>query len=233
MSEQVKVEDLEVFRLFRAALLKFAQAAGESLSHADGEISRTHTWLENEQATYWQGQIRKRTEMVAAARDALRQKKLFKDSTGRTPNAIQEEKALAQCLAALEHAQAKFEAVRKWLPKLEKAAELYSGGVSRLQGTVTGDIPKAVALLDRLAETLEEYVQIEAPAGHLPDSVTTAPAEESLSRGGEAAPELPPKTVIPPSPAPAATVPDQSTTAAAHPADTPSPKEGDDVTGGK
>lgn len=232
MSEQVKVEDLEVFRLFRAALLKFAQATGEALSHADSEISRTHTWLENEQATYWQGQIRKRTEAVAAARDALRQKKLFKDSTGRTPNAIQEEKTLAQCLAALEHAQAKFEAVRKWLPKLEKAAELYSGGVARLHGTVTGDIPKAVALLDRLAETLEAYVQIEAPAGLLPDSGTSAPAEESVSRGGEATTEQPTQNVTP---SPTATVQGQTTLPPdmVPPVDTPRPKESNDVTGGK
>lgn len=189
MPDLVKVEDLEVFRLFRVALLKFAQAAQQSLANADGQITRTHAWLENEQTTFWQGQLRKRTEAVARAREALRQKKLFKDSAGRTPNAAQEEKTLAQCLAAVEEAQHKIEAVRKWLPKLEKEAEMYRGGVSRLGGTVTVEVPQAIALLDRLAATLEQYVQIEAPATSVPESATPSAFDESMSRGGDSVTE--------------------------------------------
>ena len=170
MSEQVRVDDIEVFRLFRAAMLKFAQATEQSLTNADSQISRTHSWLESEQSSYWKGQLRLRSENVTKARDALRQKKLFRDYSGRTPDTSEEEKMLARCLAAVEHAQDKIEAVRKWLPRLEKEADLYRGGVARLLGTAGVEVPRAVALLDRLAASLEAYVQLEGPGIDIPAS---------------------------------------------------------------
>src|SRR5579862_1285714 len=115
MAEQAKVEDLEVFRLFRVALLKFAHAAAQSLASADQQISSTHSWLENEQPTLWKGQLRKRSEAVTAAREAVRQKKLYKDASGKTPSAVTEEKMLARCVAAVEEANNKIEAIRKAL----------------------------------------------------------------------------------------------------------------------
>ena len=229
MPEQVRVEDFEVFRLFRVALLKFAQAAGQSLANGDGEIGRIHSWLEGEQTAYWQSQLRKRTDAFGRARDALRLKKLFKDASGKTPNAAVEEKEFARCRAAMEEAQRKIELVRRAIPKLEKEAELYRGAVSRLGGTVSVEIPRAVALLDRLAGTLEEYVQIEGPAISVPEGIG-ATAEDSMSRGGDAGAEPPPKAAAPP----AAT---NAAAPAAAPAGSPEPppekKERRDVADGK
>ena len=185
MSEQVRVDDLEVFRRFRVALLKFAQAASQAIGSADTQISRTHSWLENEQLTYWQNQLRKRTEDVTRAREAVRQKKVYKDFSGRTRGAIEEEKILDKCLAAVEEAQCKLEATRKWIPKLERAADMYRGGVSRLNSDVTSDIPRAVALLDRLALSLEHYLQIESTVASAPSAAVATTPAESMSRGGE------------------------------------------------
>jgi hypothetical protein len=222
MSDQVKVEDLEVLRHFRVALLKFAQAAEQSLASSDSQIASTHAWLEGEQASYWQGQLRKRAEAVAQARETLRQKKLYKDATGRPPSAAEEEKALAQCVAAASEAQYKLEAVRKWVPKLERAADLYRGGVARLRTVVSGEIPRAVALLDRLAVTLEQYVQIETPSGSSPESAPAGRFDESMSRGGEAATAAPA--------APAAPAGEVTAAGPTGPSEPPSGKEGGDVT---
>lgn len=183
MPDQVNVEDLEVFRRFRLALLKFAQTASTALVTADSQIARTLAWLENEQSSYWQGQLRKRTEAVARAREAVRQKKIFKDSTGRTPNAAQEEKNLTQCLAAVAAAEQKILAVRKSIPKLEKEADVYRGSASRLSGTLTVELPQAIALLDRLAGAMEKYVSLQAPSTGVPETSATTPFDESMSRG--------------------------------------------------
>jgi hypothetical protein len=185
MAGQVNVEDFEVFRQFRATLLKFAQAADKALAHADGEIGRTRSWLETEQGTFWQGQLRKRTEMVAQARDAVRQKKLYLDSTGRRPSAVEEEKVLAKCLRAVEEAEFKIAAVKKAIPKLEKEAGIYRGGVSRLMGDMTVEIPRAITLLDRLAGSLEAYVQIAAPSAGVAGGTETATGGETMARGGD------------------------------------------------
>ena len=191
MPDQVKVENLEVFTLLRAALMKFAQAAEQSLFSADSTIARTRSWLENEQTTYWQAQHRKRTEAVAQAKEALRLKKLYKDAAGRIPDAVEEQKILARALAALEQADQKILAIRKAIPRVEKESDLYRSGVSRLGGTLSVELPKAIALVDRLALNLEEYIQIEAPASAMPDAAVASEYEGSISRGGEAA-ETPP-----------------------------------------
>ena len=187
MSEQVRVEDSEVFNVLRIALIKFAQAADSALSNAETQVSHTHFWLDGEQTTYWQNQYRARAEAVTKAREAVRQKKLYRDASGRIPSAVEEEKALTKCLAALEEAQRKIEAIRKWKPRLEKENDLFRGGVSRLRKTLEDDIPRAVALLERFAMSVEQYAQIEVPAAPEPDAAAPSTLSDSFSRGGDAA----------------------------------------------
>jgi hypothetical protein len=183
MPEQAKVEDLEVFRVFRAALVKFAQAAEQALAGADGHISKTRAWLEGEQRRYWEAQARKRAEAVTQARDAVRQKKLFADGSGRKRDASEEEKALKRAEAALAEAVHKIEAVRKALPKLDRENDLYRGGVARLNGALAGDVPKALALLDRLAGRLEAYLQVEGRSEASPAVTGASDAEPAITRG--------------------------------------------------
>ena len=114
MSNPVHVESIEALKMFRRAIIKFMEAAGVALGDAESEMQRRLNWLENEQDSYWQGQIRKRQEDVSKARDAVRQKKLFKDCAGRTPSADQEEKALRLAIARLEEAERKLAAVRRF-----------------------------------------------------------------------------------------------------------------------
>ncbi|HUO10675.1 MAG TPA: hypothetical protein VM008_20410 [Phycisphaerae bacterium] len=226
MSEQVRVDDLEIFGRFRVAMIKFAQAANEALGSADSEISRTHSWLETEQRTYWEGQLRKRTEAVTKAREAVRQKKLYKDSSGRTPGAVEEEKFLAKCIAAVAHAEERLESVRRWLPRLERAAGMYRSGVAGLSKTVDDDVPKAIALLDRLADSLQQYLQIEGAAGGGSSSLEPGTAEPSMSRGGDAKNEIAPVTT---EPRPVATPEKQDVPTAGTDSARPVQKEGSDV----
>jgi hypothetical protein len=216
MSNQVKVEALEVFNRFRIALLKFAEAADQSITNADSQIARMHNWLENEQTRFWETQIRKRTEDVANAKNAVRQKKLYLDGAGRQRGAPEEEKALARAVAMLEQAHEKRDAVRKWIPRLEKAADLYRGGVSRLVSDIAVEVPRAVGLLDRLAESLQAYVNIESPTmatmgeagiGEASAGFARPPAEQEVAPG---APQPPPAAEIaaePPIAGPSAGIP--------------------------
>ncbi|MCL2640184.1 MAG: hypothetical protein FWD53_05005 [Phycisphaerales bacterium] len=188
MPDQVRVEDLEAFRVLRAALHKFAMIAEQSLIGAQAHIDRTHSWLENEKRVHWHSQFKKRTEMVVQAREAVRQKKMYRDSSGRMPSAVEELKHLQRCLAAVQEAEEKILAVKKSIPRLEKESELHRGGVAKLSRAISVEIPNAIALLDRLANSLEEYVQLEAPDSVQVDSVeptTYSTPEESMSRGGE------------------------------------------------
>jgi hypothetical protein len=196
MSEgTARVESTDALRIFRAALVKFAEAADLALGDAESELHRTLMWLETEQDTFWQHQVRKWTEQVAIAKDRVRQKKLFKDSTGRMLSAIDEEKALAIAVRRLEEAQEKLTNTRRWARKLPKELHNYKGGVQRLATTVAVAIPAAVARLDKLGGLLEAYVSLAAgtpradasapPPRETADAATGLP---SMARG-EAAPE--------------------------------------------
>src|SRR4051812_40439931 len=143
MSEGARVEDVELLRAMRAAMVKFAEAAGVSLADAESEAARTLMWLEMEQRQFWQTQVRKSTEAVARAADAVRMKKIYKDASGRQSSAVDEEKALAIAKRRLEEAQWKAEAVRRAIPKLQREILLYKGQAQRLATTVQSDVPLA------------------------------------------------------------------------------------------
>lgn len=163
MSEQARVDSIEALKLFRRALLKFAEAANVALPDAESEMSRTLVWLENEQTTYWQSELRKRTDLVSRCKEAVRMKKLFKDSSGRTPSAVDEEKALRVAQLKLQEAEEKVVAVKRYKQKLQKEILLYKGQVQRFATSVLCDVPLWTARLDAIVDKLEEYVAL-APA---------------------------------------------------------------------
>src|SRR5690242_9023597 len=186
---QARVDSFDALNLFKAALWKFQEAATIALGDAESELHRIQMWLETEQQSFWQGQIRKRQEIVSRCKEAVRMKKVFKDSTGRQQSAVDEEKALQIAVRRLEEAEQKLAYTRKWARALQKEIEMYKGGVARFATDVQGEIPAAAAHLEKLLTKLDAYVNAQVGAGEgssLPSS--TMPAEPSMARGGVALP---------------------------------------------
>src|SRR5271154_3209307 len=96
-----KVESVDALVMFRVALVKFAESANIAITGAESDVQRTIMWLDNEQTSYWNTQIRHRKEDLARAQEALRAKTVFKDSTGRTPSAVEEQKAVTKATMRL------------------------------------------------------------------------------------------------------------------------------------
>src|ERR671916_845658 len=90
MSEIARIESIAELRAFRVALLKFVDACNVALGDAESDMQRTHTWVERDQLSYWNGQLAKRAEMVTRAKEALRMKKLYKSPTGGTQSVVEE-----------------------------------------------------------------------------------------------------------------------------------------------
>jgi hypothetical protein len=164
MSDKVaKVEDLDAIKSLKRALWKFAEAANVALGDAEGEMNRALLWLEGEQRAYWEGQVRKRHELVERCKEAVRMKKIFKDSAGRQQTAVDEEKALKVAQKRLEDAEQKVVAVKKHTAKLRKETLLYKGHVQRFATAVQNDLPMASAQLDALLDRLQKYVAFDVP----------------------------------------------------------------------
>ena len=175
MADSARISSIESLPEFRAAIWKFAETAQVSLGDAESDLSRTLHWLEGEQTSYWSGQIRKRKEIVTQCADKFREKRLFKDASGRVPSAVDEEKALRIAQRRLEEAEEKLIAVRKYIRLLQKAVHDYKGSVQGLTSAVAHDLPVAVAKLDRLSGLLRQYVEL-APAGPADEGPAAASA---------------------------------------------------------
>src|SRR4051812_29247206 len=163
MAGQARVESIEPLKALRRTMFKFAEAANVALADAESEITRTLLWIQTEQLSYWQGQIRKRTELVSRCAEAVRMKQLFKDSTGRTSSAIDEIKAHEAAKRSLAVAQEKLANCKAWSRKLEKEIENYRGSVQRFATDIQADLPVAAAKLEAAIIQLEQYVSLGVP----------------------------------------------------------------------
>jgi hypothetical protein len=186
---QARVDSFDALTLFKAALWKFQEAATIALGDAESELHRIQMWLETEQQSFWQMQIRKRQEIVSRCKEAVRMKKVFKDSTGRQQSAVDEEKALQVAQRKLEEAEQKLANTGKWSRVLQKEIELYKGGVARFASDVQSEIPAAAAHLEKLSAKLDAYVAVQPGAsGESTVEPAGAVSEPSMARGGAALP---------------------------------------------
>ncbi|HEX5245040.1 MAG TPA: hypothetical protein VFW23_17410 [Tepidisphaeraceae bacterium] len=186
MTKGARVESLEVFRQLRSALVKFAETANTAMGDAESEMQRLQMWVENEQSTHWQGQLRKRQAALVKAKEALRQKQIFKDVTGARQSYVDEEKAVASAMRQVQEAELKLINVKRWTRQLEKEINLYKGSVQRFSTSVNVDVPGAVAKLDRLAATLQGYLAV-APE----NVVSTAEGSDQTATMSRPEPALP------------------------------------------
>jgi hypothetical protein len=181
---EARVESVEAITAFRRAWLKFAEVASVALTEAEADAVETLRWLETEQRTYWANQVRKTTDLVSRCEEALRHKRIFKDASGRTPSAADEEKALAKAKRMKEIAEEKLENVRRYVPRLGREIALYKGQAQRLATFVAADIPTAAGKLDKIVQTLEAYTALQAADAET-TQVITQPTDEVVSSDAE------------------------------------------------
>ncbi len=186
-----KIDDLDVIKSLKRALIKFAETANVALTDAEGEVNRALMWLENEQRAYWEGQLRKRADHVERCKEAVRMKKLFKDSSGRTPSAVDEEKALRVAINRLDEAEQKQVNVKKFTNKLRKEILLYKGHVQRFATSVQNELPLAGAQLESLLDKLQQYVSLDTATEVKSAAPTASPAAASEIPGGMSRGEAP------------------------------------------
>jgi hypothetical protein len=184
MNQHARVESLEALKDFRISLVKFADTARAGLESFDGDIRGTVRWLTEQQSARWTAQIKKRAEKVRQAKVVLNQKKLFKTARDIKRSYVEEEKALALAERRLAEAREKLENVNKWIRELDRNIPIYRGRVRKMADSVEIGVPKALAHLDRLLDSLDSYVALAPKAADVPPAGSED--LESIARGGEA-----------------------------------------------
>ena len=177
---------LDAIRDFRVALVKFIESAGVAIADADGEVHRTLHWLELEQLPYWTQQIRQRGDVVARWKDAVRQKTLYKDSTGGRQSVIDEMKKLKRAEASLVEAEERWTATKQYVRKVQKQQMEYRGQVQKLSLALSGDLGECLAKLQGLQALIAAYAKTESPTD-VRSMAQEAPIEREAAKPPEGA----------------------------------------------
>ncbi len=182
MSDAARIQSIDVLREVKAALLEFAKEAGLCITSVDAEVQRTGQWVTMDRPNYWKHEVRRREEAVEAAKAEIRRKELA--AMPNPADVVLERKALSRAKARLERAMEKRDRVRKWAPVWERESMLFKGGCAPLNEVLHRDIPQAIARLDKMMDSLEEYFRLQAPETSPPPETSAAPGDQGVGAAG-------------------------------------------------
>lgn len=175
MAHQTNVQSIDALRRFRAVLQKYGESVQDVLDTLTMESQRTVDWIQLDRMQYWPAEVRRATDALSNALNALQMKQLTQN--GRDPPAATEERAnVHRTRERLRLAEDKTRRTRVLSQTVEQQAEEYRGCLGKLAQLIECDIPQALAALDRMMEALERYTQIRSsPTPSIAPSTAVTP----------------------------------------------------------
>ena len=168
MGEQVKVTSLEALESFRASSIVFLAKAKRSVDQATDEVRRTRHWIDNDQRTLWEGQLKKRKRALEAAQQELLSARYSEFNDSNTIQKAAEKKAKM----AVEEAENKLRMIKNWSRQYDGAVDPLVKKMEGLRQFLDHDFPKALAFLSQVQRTLDDYMHTPAQESSAPPSPT-------------------------------------------------------------
>lgn len=165
MAGQAEVRSLDTLAFVKAALATFAYECGQALSEVELEGRRGVDWITVDQAGYWKAEVRRRSEKVNEAMKDLEKCRTFKKTGDEPPACTEEKKNLEKARRKLQVAEEKAEAVRHWTPIVQQQFREAGVRLVHFREVLDVDVPKAMALVERMLKSLEAYREMSSPAG--------------------------------------------------------------------
>lgn len=172
------VQSIDALWEFRGHLIEFAHVAHQALDMLQLEARRGVDWLTVDRVRYWKNENRKAWDNVSRCKDAVHQAQIQRQIADRIPDCIDEKKALAKAQEYLKLTERKLAALQHWCREVTHVLNEFEGRYSATTSVLDGDIPRAIAVLERLAEHLHEYTKLTAapvdrlaPAGEQGDAL--------------------------------------------------------------
>lgn len=174
MAEKAQITSVEAIESFRSKLIVFLGHARPLLDEIASEMARARLWLQNDQRTFWEQQLRARARRLEEAKQELFNAKLsqFNDSTALSLMAVQ------RTQRATQEAEAKLGVLKRWDRELENRATPLMKQTEQLQGFLATDMARAVAYLDQVLKALDAYRNVTLPGDEKPAAVEPAKIEE-------------------------------------------------------
>ncbi|MCP5557165.1 MAG: hypothetical protein H7A55_05390 [Verrucomicrobiaceae bacterium] len=175
MSNQAKITNLDALESFRSSLIVFMTKARRSLDDASDEVRRTRAWIQNDQRTHWEGELRRRRKIY----DRVQQELLSARLSEFVDNPTVQQQAVRKARAAVEEAEEKIRHLKKWSRDFDHLADPMVKRLESLRFFIDQELPKGIAYLSEAQKTLEGYTQVpmidSTPPPAPSDTSTTAP----------------------------------------------------------
>jgi len=184
MAERAQVTSIEAIEAFRSTLIVYLSKARPALEEISNEVMRARQWLQNDQRRLWEGEMKARTKKLERARAEL-----FSVSMSK----LQQVSAAQQLLVhraeeAFDQAQKKIALLKKWDRELDNRSEPLVKLVDQFQSFVTSEMPRAIAYLSQVIQSLEAYADVKMGGGvdtGTPLKIEEPPAESAASENTE------------------------------------------------
>jgi hypothetical protein len=163
MADSARVHDSEALKLARSALSQFAEQVSGALASVDADIERVSQWLRVDRQTHWKLEVRRRVEAVERGKAEIMRKRII--AAPDPASVALEERQLDRARQRLDDARLKLDRVQRWVPTWEREAMLYKTSTRQLSEYLNADVPRALAILSRMMESLEAYTAVAPPPG--------------------------------------------------------------------
>ncbi len=168
-ANQANVTSVDALDAFRSSLIIFQGKARRALDDATDELRRTRMWLQHEQRTRWENELKKRCRTLAAAEQELVSAKL----SSLRDNITFQQNAVRKAMAAVAEAEEKLHMIRKWNQNFDAIADPMAKRLEGLRQFLDFNLPKGITYLVHAAQTLEAYADVHEPKS-APSDATAA-----------------------------------------------------------
>ena len=184
MSRSARVASIDVLQTLAGALQRFRCDAAGALDDLEMELRHALEWIHHDRKEYWTREVQRGCENVTQARLQLEQARIMRRVAGREPSCIDEKRTLERARRRLETARQKVEAVEHWTYAVDRAVDEFRRSRAQFVTWLDTDLARAVAALNRMSESLDTYVSLEAPASPAPAALGSA-VDSAAARGPE------------------------------------------------
>ena len=178
MPERAHVTSVDALESFRSSLIVYLSKARPALDEVSSEVMRTRVWLEDEQRTHWENELRRRSRALQEAQAALFSARL---SSFRESSSV-EQLVAHRTKRAYDQAEAKLRVIKKWNRDFDNRVAPLLKQMEKLHSVLGHDMGRAIAFLTQAINTLHAYAGIALPA----DAPGASPAADA-SPGSEGA----------------------------------------------
>lgn len=178
MPQGAHVSSVDALETFRSHLIVYLTKARATLEEVSTDVQRTRGWLEGDQRTHWERELRRRALALQDAQQALFSAKL---SAFREAGSL-EQMMVHRAKRAVDEAEGKLRTVKQWARSFDNRADPLVKQMEKLHTVLAHDMVQAVAYLAQAINSLHIYADVAPPPA------TTSPSAGNGTEQTEAKP---------------------------------------------